>query len=112
SLAPPKADSRAAYGSDANQFVDLRLPKAKGPHALAIVIHGGYWRAKYDLVYAGHLCAALRAKGIATANVEYRRVGNPGGGWPGTFEDIARAWRFLPQIAKQYRLYATQGGVL
>jgi len=106
SLAPPKADSRAAYGSDANQFVDLRLPKAKGPHALAIVIHGGYWRAKYDLVYAGHLCAALRAKGIATANVEYRRVGNPGGGWPGTFADVRTAYRFLLQSAQQHRFDA------
>ena len=51
-------------------------------------IHGGFWRAKYDLMHAGHLCAALTAKGIATWNVEYRRVGNPGGGWPGTFEDV------------------------
>src|SRR6202007_1601549 len=102
SLAPPKADSRAAYGSDANQFVDLRLPKAKGPHALAIVIHGGYWRAKYDLGYAGHLCAALAAKGIATANLEYRRVGNAGGGWPGTFSDVRAAYQFLLQNAGKF----------
>lgn len=102
SLARPKADLRVAYGGDASQFVDLRLPKSKGPHALAIVIHGGYWRARYDLGYAGHLCAALTAKGIATANLEYRRVGNAGGGWPGTFSDVRAGYQFLTQNAQKY----------
>jgi acetyl esterase/lipase len=106
SLAPPRADARLAYGSDENQFLDLRVPKGGGPHALAIVIHGGYWRARYDLGYAGHLCAALTAKGIATANLEYRRVGNPGGGWPGTFADLRTAYQFLIQLpAKNVRQY-------
>lgn len=102
SLTPPPADARVAYGSDANQFVDLRLPKSKGAHPLAIGIHGGYWRARYDLGYFGHLCAALTAKGIATANLEYRRVGNTGGGWPGTFADVRAGYQFLLQKAGQY----------
>lgn len=102
SLPAPKADVRLAYGRDENQFIDLRLPKIKGPHALGIVLHGGYWRARYDLQYAGHLCAALSQKGIATANVEYRRVGNPGGGWPGTFADVRAGYQFLLQNARQY----------
>jgi acetyl esterase/lipase len=102
SLAPPKADARVPYGSDKNQFVDLRLPKGKGSYALVIAIHGGYWRAKYDLEYMGHLCAALTAKGIATANLEYRRVGNAGGGWPGTFADIRAGYQFLAQNAHKY----------
>ena len=102
SLPPPKADARLKYGSDENQFVDLRLPKSKGPHALAINLHGGFWRAKYDLGHTGHLCAALTAKGLATANVEYRRVGNAGGGWPGTFADIRAAYQFLSQSARKY----------
>jgi acetyl esterase/lipase len=102
SLTPPKADARLAYGSDANQFVDLRMPKGEGAHALAIVIHGGFWRAKYDLGYAGHLCAALTAKGIATANMEFRRVGNAGGGWPGTFADVRAGYQFLLQNAQKY----------
>lgn len=106
SLDPPKADARVAYGGDQHQFMDLRLPKAKGPHPLAIVIHGGYWRAKYDLQYAGHLCAALAAKGIATANLEYRRVGNAGGGWPGTFADIRAGYQFLTQNARKYEFDA------
>jgi len=103
-LPPPAADSRLAYGTDPNQFGDLRLPEGKGPFAVVMNIHGGYWRAKYDLAHVGHLCAAVTKRGLATWNLEYRRVGNPGGGWPGTFEDIASGYRFLPQIAKRYRL--------
>lgn len=101
SWAAPAADVRLKYGGDENQFIDLRMPKAKGPHPLAIVIHGGYWRAQYDLGYAGHLCAALTAKGLATANLEYRRVGNAGGGWPGTFADVRAAYQFLTQLPAQ-----------
>jgi acetyl esterase/lipase len=102
SLAPPPADMRIAYGADANQFIDLRLPKTKGSHPLIVNIHGGFWRAKYDLGHAGHLCAALTAKGLASANVEYRRVGNEGGAWPNTFADIRSAYQFLRQTARQY----------
>ena len=112
SLAAPAADARLKYGGDENQFIDLRMPKPKGPHALAIVIHGGYWRAQYDLGYAGHLCAALTAKGVATANVEYRRVGNAGGGWPGTFADIRAAYQFLMQSAERYGFDARRVMVL
>ena len=103
-LAPPPADARVAYGTDRNQFGELRLPKTAEPFPLVMNIHGGFWRAQYDLAHAGHLCAALTAKGLATWNVEYRRVGNPGGGWPGTFEDVRNAYRFLPQLGQRYKL--------
>ena len=101
-LPPPKHDARVPYGSDPNQFLDLRIPNAKQSHPLAICVHGGFWRAKYDLEYLGHICAALTSKGIATANLEYRRVGNPGGGWPGTFADIRAAYQLLMQKGQQY----------
>jgi len=105
---PPPADKRLAYGSDPNQFFDLRLParkgKGKAPSPLVINIHGGFWRAKYNLDHAGHLCAALTASGLATANLEYRRVGNSGGGWPGTFADIRTAHQFLLQHAETEHL--------
>lgn len=105
-LSPPPADKRVAYGSDPNQFLDLRLPSSKegtkGVVPLLINIHGGFWRAKYNLDHAGHLCAALTAKGTATANLEYRRVGNEGGAWPGTFADIRAAYQFLVQNARTY----------
>lgn len=92
---PPDPDRRITYGSDPNQFIDVRVPHGKGPHPVVLFIHGGYWRAKYDLVHAGHLCAALAKAGMATWSIEYRRVGNAGGGWPGTFEDVRAAYHFL-----------------
>lgn len=103
-LAPPPVDGRIAYGTDRNQFGEIRLPKSSEPFPLVMNIHGGFWRGRYDLGHAGHLCAALTAKGLATWNVEYRRVGNAGGGWPGTFEDVRNAYRFLPQLARRYPL--------
>src|SRR2546427_12311839 len=74
-IPPPPADVRLAYGTDPNQFGDLRLSKTKGPFPVVMNIHGGFWRAKYDLGHGGHLCAALTARGLATWNLEYRRVG-------------------------------------
>jgi acetyl esterase/lipase len=103
-LAPPPADARLTYGTDANHFGEIRIPKSAGPFPVVMFIHGGYWRARYNLAHAGHLCAALAGKGLASWNVEYRRVGNPGGGWPGTFEDLRTAYRYLSQIAPRYKL--------
>jgi acetyl esterase/lipase len=100
----PLPDERVAYGADPNQFLEVRLPRAKGPHSTLLNIHGGFWRAKYDLQHAGHLCEALRAAGVATFNIEYRRVGNQGGGWPGTFEDIRSAYRFVQQEHSRFHL--------
>jgi acetyl esterase/lipase len=102
---PPDADYRLSYGQDANQFIDVHAPAARGsgPLPAFFFIHGGYWRAKYGLAYAGHLCHALKQKGVCCWNVEYRRVGNPGGGWPGTFEDIRSAFRFLLAHAETSR---------
>jgi acetyl esterase/lipase len=104
SLAPPPADERVSYGSDAHQFGDLRLPKGNGPHPVVINIHGGFWRNEYDLAHAGHLCAALTAKGVATWNLEYRRIGNPGGGWPGTLDDVQTGAACLETIAAERSL--------
>jgi acetyl esterase/lipase len=100
----PPPDVRVAYGPDPNQFLEVRLPRTKGPHSVLLNIHGGYWRAQYDLAHTGHLCEALRAAGVATFNTEYRRVGNAGGGWPGTFEDIRSACRFVQQEHARFQL--------
>jgi acetyl esterase/lipase len=103
-LLPPPADVRLSYGPDPSHFGDLRLPVGPGPHPLVIYIHGGFWRAHFDLSHAGHPCAALTAAGIATWNVEYRRLGNPGGGWPGTFRDAAMATNQVRLLAKDFPL--------
>jgi acetyl esterase/lipase len=103
-LPPPAPDVRIPYGRAPLQFGELRSPKAKGPHPVVMNIHGGFWRNKYDLAHAGHLCAALTAKGWVTWNLEYRRVGDPGGGWPETLSDIREGYRLLPQLAKHANL--------
>ena len=77
-----------AYGPEPLQFGDLR---GDGRDGLAVILHGGSWKATYNLVHTGHLCVAFGEAGMATFNVEYRRVGDPGGGWPGSFEDVLLA---------------------
>ena len=98
-IPPPEPGQRIAYGSDPNQFGELRLPKGKAPHPVVIFIHGGYWRAAYDLTHAGHLSAALASTGYAVWSLEYRRVGQPGGGYPGTLEDIRAAALHISTLA-------------
>jgi len=100
----PKADHRIAYGSLPQQFGDLRLPKGAGPFPVVIVIHGGCWLAEYDLEHIGRFSEALTAAGAATWSIEYRRIGNPGGGAPGTFDDVSAAAAYLQTLAKQYPL--------
>ena len=103
-LPPPKADARIPYGHDMYQFGDLRLPQGGGPHPLVIFIHGGFWKAAYDLSHTGHLCAALAQAGVATWNIEYRRIGNAGGGWPGTFDDVLHAAEYIRVLRTKYSL--------
>ena len=107
-LEPPKADVRLTYGADPNQFGDLRVPAGKGPFPLVIFIHGGFWKSAYDLNHAGHLCAALTAAGAATWSIEYRRIGNVGGGWPGTFDDVLHAAEYVKVLRAQYPLDASR----
>lgn len=88
----PPPDRTIQYGDGADQVIDLRLPPGP-PQArpLVVVVHGGFWRAKYDRAHTGPQASALAQLGYVVAIPEYRRVGQPGGGWPGTFDDTA-AW--------------------
>lgn len=103
-LPQPAADHRIAYGPEPLQFGELRLPEGAGPFPVAIVLHGGCWLAAYDLGYVAGLAAELAKEGIATWSVEYRRVGDEGGGWPGTFLDIAAGADLLKTLAKRFPL--------
>jgi len=101
----PEPDRRLAYGPDSSQFGELRIPRGRGPHPVVALVHGGCFKAQYaTLRDLGALAAALTADGIATWNVEYRRLGQPGGGWPGTYLDVGRAVDHLRTIAGQYEL--------
>ena len=100
---------RIAYGTDSLQFGDLRLPEGPGPFPVAIVVHGGCWYSPYAAVRnAAPLADALTAAGIATWNIEYRRYDQPGGGWPGTFRDVASAADHLRTLARTAPLDTTR----
>jgi acetyl esterase/lipase len=100
---PP--DRRVAYGSDSSQYGELRVPPGPGPHPVVVLVHGGCFKAAYatlrDLAPMGD---ALKAAGIATWNIEYRRLGQPGGGWPGTYLDVGAATDHLRTLAGQHAL--------
>ena len=104
-LSVPPADHRIAYGPDAMQFGDLRLPKGSGPHPLAIIVHGGCWLAAFaDLQLMAPLSDALTRAGIATWNIEFRSVDSRGGGWPNTLLDVASAVDHSRELAAQHPL--------
>jgi acetyl esterase/lipase len=99
------ADAISRYGPEADQFGELRLPAGSGRHPLVVLVHGGCFKAAYatlrDLAPIGD---ALKRQGIATWNIEYRRLGQPGGGWPGTYLDVGAAIDHLRTLAPRYRL--------
>lgn len=104
-LPKPPADHRIAYGSDPLQFGELRLPKnAKGKLPVVVVIHGGCWFAEYDLHHLAAFSDALTKLGVATWTIEYRRIGDKGGAWPGTFQDVAKGTDYLREVAKKHPL--------
>ena len=101
---PPAADARLAYGPEPKQFGDLRLPAVDRLLPLAVVVHGGAWKATYNLIHTGHLCIALGKAGIATWNVEYRSRGDVDGKWPGAGVDVSAAVRFVDELVERYPL--------
>jgi acetyl esterase/lipase len=98
-------DQRIAYGADSSQYGELRVPAGRGPHPVVILVHGGCFKAAYATSrYFGAMADTLKSEGVATWNVEYRRLGQPGGGWPGTYLDIGKAVDHLRTIAPKYNL--------
>jgi len=91
----------SAYGSDPLQVGELRLPPGKGPFPVVIVVHGGCWTKGFATwKNTAPLASALTGMGYATWNIEYRQMGDPGAGWPGTFRDWAAATDHLRILAK------------
>lgn len=96
SARPP--DLTLSYGSLPEQVVDVRMPGGDAPATLVVVVHGGFWGAEWDRSHAGPLSEALADAGYVVATVEYRRAGMPGGGWPGTFDDLAAVADEVPGL--------------
>jgi acetyl esterase/lipase len=103
-ISPTPADYVIPYGEDTLQFGQLRLPEGNTLFPVVIVIHGGCWLSDYDLKHISPLASALTREGFATWSLEYRRIGNEGGGWPDTFRDVARGADHLRELAKKFPL--------
>jgi acetyl esterase/lipase len=81
-----------AYGVHPDQVANLHLPAREGgPWPCVVLIHGGFWRTGWDRTLMTPLAIDLARRGLAAWNIEYRRVGQDGGGWPGTLQDVAAA---------------------
>lgn len=101
----PHDGRRIAYGPDADQFVELWAPAGKGPHPVVVLLHGGCWQRRVaDLAYMNAAAQDLAKRGIAVWSVEYRGVDQPGGGYPGTFQDVAAGIDLLRQEAPRHDL--------
>ncbi|MDX1661210.1 MAG: alpha/beta hydrolase [Gemmatimonadota bacterium] len=75
------------------------IPTSVGPHPVVVLLHGGCWLDSFSLDLMHPVARDLSRRGYAVWNLEYRRVGEDGGGWPGTFRDAARGIRHLRSIA-------------
>jgi acetyl esterase/lipase len=95
---------RIEYGREREQFADLYLPSREGRHPVLVVIHGGRWQMSSTLNGIAAACGSLAEGGLAVWNLEYRRLGIAGGGWPGTWEDVAAATDYLRTFASKYSL--------
>lgn len=88
--APPTRTT--PYGDDPAQVYDVREPTTPDARGVTVVVvHGGFWRASFDREHAAPQAQGLADRGYHVAVVEYRRVGMPGGGWPGTVDDVTAA---------------------
>ena len=96
---------RHPYGRARSQYGELFLPRGAGPCPVAVVLHGGFWRAQYGRKLMRPLCRDLAARGWAAFNVEYRRLGRlSGGGFPRTLEDVAAAIDHLAELPAHERV--------
>src|SRR5262245_24710931 len=103
-LEAPAPSARVAYGPGPLRFGNLRLPKGPGPHPVVLFVHGGCFLQQYTIAHAAALEQAFADSGYAVWSIEYGRVGDEGGGWPGTFEDVARGADYLRVLARTYPL--------
>lgn len=103
-----------AYGEDAVQTGELRLPAGEGPFPVAVLIHGGCWTKAIGATesYMAPLASVLAAHGVATWNIDYRQMGDEGAGWPGTFLDWGAGTDHLRSLAERYPLDLKRVGVV
>lgn len=96
--------SKHYYGRSQSQFGDLCIPVQSKKEKLPIVvtIHGGFWLNQYGLEELNPICTNLNQLGFATWNIEYRRLGELDGGFPGTYNDVINGINFVKKLAERY----------
>ena len=99
-LPSQEPDATIAYGNNALQYGLLWAPKTNADAPLVILIHGGCWLNSFDVNHSRPLATALNQAGFAVWSLEYRRSGDPGGGWPGSLEDIELALSRLDLLSR------------
>ena len=104
SIPLPPPGLRIQYGAGPEQWGELRLPESGGVVPVIVMIHGGCWQSEFTSTCFTRLAAWFTAQGYATWTIEYRRIGNDGGGWPGTFLDVATATDKLRDLARDHPL--------
>lgn len=104
--------TRIRYGPGEERFGDLYVPGGAGPHSVVVLIHGGFWREQFRLDLMAPLAEDLVERGFAVWNIEYHRVGQPEGGYPGTLLDVAAAFDELAQLAPSHDLDVGRVGVV
>jgi acetyl esterase/lipase len=103
-LRAPPPDHTIRYGPEPQQFGHLRLPKGSGPFPVVVYVHGGCYKSEYSIAHAAAAEQAIADAGYAVWSLEYRRVGDDGGGWPGTFQDLGRGADHLRTLTASYPL--------
>lgn len=98
------------YGPDTEQVGDLHLPRQPGA-AVAVLVHGGFWRSYWRRDLMTPLAELLVEEGWAVWNIEYRRVGT-GGGAATTLRDIGQALDIVDLLAARHDLDASDVTVI
>jgi len=106
-LARPRAKPTEVihYGAAPHQFGELWLPSGRGPFQTIVLIHGGCWLAALPgTELMAYIADDLRNHGYAVWSIDYRRIGEAGGGYPGTFQDVAAGFDKLKSLAPLHQL--------
>jgi len=93
-------DAKLFYGKSEQQFGELWLPSdapAKGA-PLLILIHGGCWLNAFNIAHSRAMAMSLKLQGYGVWSLEYRRVGDVGGGFPGSFMDVGEGVDYVRQL--------------
>ncbi len=97
------AQTKISYGQDPMQYGELSLPEGDGPFPVVTFLHAGCWRSSEAMINSYRaMAAAMLEQGVAAWNMQYRGATSPGGGWPGTWLDIANGFDALEEIAQSY----------